>query len=272
MTAFELDLRAFGAHPDDVDLCCGGLLAAAAAQGHRTGIVDLSRGELGSLGTPETRAREAAQAAEILGVSLRENLELPDGGIHPWAGKQDPFQLAVAGQVARVVAVLRRLRPAVVVIPWSHERHPDHEGAHELLTRALFFAGVRKFPDLSNPETPFTPLQVLQYPMRYELQPSFIADISSVVGRKAQAIAAFASQFSGAAVPDPPAALSAPGPLIGSALSIPALQARDRYYGAMIGVAAGEPYLVRGLMGLSDPVAHFKANPFPGALYFGPPR
>jgi N-acetylglucosamine malate deacetylase 1 len=267
--SYDLDVLAFGAHPDDVELCCGGLLAGAAARGQRTGIVDLTRGELGSRGTPEIRAREAAQAADILGVSVRENLGLPDGFVNPHAGhdEDDPGTRAARSQVARAVAVLRRLRPAIVVIPWTHERHPDHEAASALLTRAVFFAGVRKFPTGDQSERPFTPLQVLQYPMRYELEPSFIADISAVADRKAAAIAAYASQFG-----DPAAGPGVPGPLIASALHLPAREARDRYFGAMIGVTAGEPYLVRGAMGLADPVAHFRDNAFPGALYFGRPK
>jgi bacillithiol biosynthesis deacetylase BshB1 len=264
----DLDLLAFGAHPDDVEICCGGLLASASARGHRTGIVDLTRGERGTLGTPELRAQEAARAAEILGVAVRVNLGIPDGDVFPYAGAQEPAVMAAAHQVAAVVAVLRKLRPAIVVMPWTHERHPDHEAASALLTRALFFAGVAKFPTLDSPERPFTPLQVLQYPMRYELEPSFIADVSAVADRKAAAIAAYASQFAGA----PAASPAAPAPLIASPLNLPAGQARDRYFGAMIGVAAGEPYLARGPLGLADPVAHFKANPFPGALYFGRPR
>jgi bacillithiol biosynthesis deacetylase BshB1 len=258
-----LDLLAFGAHPDDVELCCGGLLASAAAQGHRTGIVDLSRGELATSGTPELRAAEAEAAARVLGVAVRENLGFPDGWIHPYAGYEaEPGARAAGSQLARVVAVLRRLRPAIVVIPWTHERHPDHEATAALLGKAVFFAGVGKFA--TEPALPpFTPAQVLRYPMRYELEPSFIADISAVVERKAAAIAAYASQVRPAA--DRPT-------LIASPLGREAFEARDRYFGAMIGTRAGEPYLTRGVMGLADPVAHFKTNAFAGALFFGSPR
>ena len=258
-----LHLLAFGAHPDDVDICCGGLLALSALRGHRTGIVDLSRGELGSLGTPELRAQEAARAAEILGVSLRENLGFPDGFIHPYSGYEaEAEQRPEKSQLARVVAVIRRLRPAVVVIPWTHERHPDHEAAAALVTKAVFFAGVGKFataPQLP----PFAPAEVLRYSMRYELEPSFVVDITEVADRKAAAIRAYASQVTGG---------SATGPLIGSPLTLGAFEARDRYHGGMIGVHAGEAYLSRGVLGLRDPVAHFRANAFPGALFFGRPR
>lgn len=263
-----LDLLAFGAHPDDVEICCGGLLALSAARGHRTGIVDLSRGELASSGTPEARAEEAARASEILGLALRENLDFPDGFIHPYSGYEaTPEARARDSQLARVVAVLRRLRPAIVVIPWAHERHPDHEAAAALLGKAVFFAGVRKFATADPQLPPFTPTEVLRYPMRHEIaHPSFIADISPVVDRKAAAIAAYGSQLR------PPLVAGQPTPLIASPLGPEAFEARDRHFGAMIGVRAGEPYLTRGLMGLHDPVGHFRANPFPGALFFGPPR
>jgi LmbE family N-acetylglucosaminyl deacetylase len=169
------------------------------------------------------------------------------------------------------VAVLRRLRPAVVVIPWAHERHPDHEAASALLTKAIFFAGVRKFA--TDPQLPpFAPREVLRYSMRYELEPSFVVDTSAVVERKAAAIAAYASQIHPPGATPAPLGAGQPPPLIGSPLTMEAFDARDRYYGAMIGTLAGEPYLARGVMGLVDPVGHFKQNPFAGALFFGRPR
>ncbi len=265
MSDAPLDLLAFGAHPDDVELCCGGLLAASARRGYRTGIVDLSRGEMATAGTPELRAGEAQRAAGILGLTVRENLGFPDGWIHPWSGYDLESESRPArSQLARTVEVLRRLRPAVVLIPWTHERHPDHEATSALLTKALFFAGVGKF--VTSPEQPkFTPLQVLRYPMRYELEPSFVVDISEAAEQKAQAIAAHVTQLGRGGAP-------VPGTLIGSPLTLDAFEARDRYYGAMIGVRAGEPYLARGPLGLTDPIAHFRANAFPGALFFGRPR
>jgi N-acetylglucosamine malate deacetylase 1 len=261
-----IDLLAFGAHPDDVELCCGGLLALSAGRGYKTGIVDLSRSELSTAGNPELRASEAAQASAVLGLTLRENLGFPDGWIHPWSGYEaDADARPARSQLARVVAVLRRLRPEVVLIPWTHERHPDHEATSALLTKAVFFAGVAKFA--TEPALPpFSPREVLRYPMRYELEPSFVVDVSAVAEQKARAIAAYASQLARPADP------KAPTTLIASPLTMEGFEARDRYYGAMIGVRAGEPYLTRGVLGLSDPIGHFRANAFPGALFFGRPR
>jgi len=267
------DLVAFGAHPDDVEICCGGLLASAARRGHRTAIVDLSRGELGSLGTPELRATEAERAARILGVAHRENLGLPDGWIFPYSGYDaDDVERAEISQLAKVVAVLRRLRPTVVVIPWARERHPDHEAASALLDKALFFAGVRKFPggDSKPDLSPFSPAEVLYYPMRYDPEPSFVTDISDVVEQKAEAIRAYASQLTRPApvLEDP----SHPSPLIASTLTLEAFEARDRTWGARIGTRAGEPYVTRGTVNVSDPVAFFRNTPSRGALFFGRPR
>ena len=202
--AYALEVLAFGPHPDDVELFCGGLLLQMADRGYRTGVVDLTRGEMASRGTPELRLQEAMAAAEILGLALRENLGLPDAGL----------DAASDLQLAPIVAILRRLRPELVVAPWRHDRHPDHEAASGLVTRALFLAGLRRYsPDLGSP---FAPRQVLYYPMRHLAEPSFVVHISAVVERKAQAIRCHASQV----LPRP----DAPATLVGSALSLTALE------------------------------------------------
>jgi N-acetylglucosamine malate deacetylase 1 len=258
---YKIDLLAFGPHPDDVELFCGGLLACAAARGQRTGIIDITRGERSTRGDPDTRAREAAAAAQTLGVSLRECLALPDGWLSPGAG----FDLADdersrAAPVSRVVEVLRRLRPELVLVPWERERHPDHEAASALLTRALFFAGVVRF-ETEPSHAPFTPRQVLYYPMRYQAAATFVVDVSAVYELKSAAIARYESQVAHRQ--------DAPFTLVGSPLSLSSLEARDRYYGAHIGVSHGEPYITRETMGLKDPLAHFRENPFARPLLFG---
>lgn len=258
--SYGLDLLAFGPHPDDVELFCGGLLARMAGQGYRTGIVDLTRGEKSSRGTPETRARETEAASRELGLSLRENLGLPDGWVSPWSGfdAAEPERTRTSA-VARVVEVLRRLRPELVVVPWEEERHPDHEAASALVTRALFFAGVRKF-ETEPPGEPFTPRQVLYYPLRHLAEPSFVVDVSAVYERKRAAVRCYASQVQ----PRP----DAPPTLVGSPLSLSSLEARDAFYGAQVGVAHGEPYVVRETLGLADPVDHFRRNSFARPLFF----
>ncbi|MFY2563258.1 bacillithiol biosynthesis deacetylase BshB1 [Corallococcus terminator] len=258
--AYGLEALAFGPHPDDVELFCGGLMAKLASLGHRTGIIDLSRGEKSSRGTLETRAAETEAASRVLGLSVRENLGLPDGWLNPWAGfEASESERIRESSVARIVEVLRRLRPELVLVPWEEERHPDHEAASALVTRALFFAGVRKF-ETEPPGAPFTPRQVLYYPLRHLAEPSFVVDVSAVYASKTAAVRCYASQVE----PRP----DAPATLVGSPLSLSSLEARDRFYGAQVGVAHGEPYVVRETLGLVDPVEHFRRNSFEKPLFF----
>ncbi|TNE52463.1 MAG: bacillithiol biosynthesis deacetylase BshB1 [Deltaproteobacteria bacterium] len=257
---YHLDALAFGPHPDDVELCCGGLLLNLADQGYQTGVVDLTRGELGSNGTPELRAEEAAAAGKVLGLSVRENLGLPDGWIHPWSGYEEPpAEKAAHSHLARVVEVLRRLRPELVLIPWHETRHPDHRATSELLTKALFFAGVRKF-ETDPPSERFVPRQVLYYQMRYRFHPSFIVDTSAVSERKMEAVHCYSSQFQ--------RTNDTAATLINSNLALQALESRDRYYGAMLGVTHGEPYLCRNTLGMTDPLSFFRDNPFTQPHFF----
>jgi len=254
MSDFGLDLLAVGPHPDDVELFCGGTLIRAAELGHRTGVLDLTRGERATHGTPELRAREAAAAAEVMGLRLRENLGLPDAGLEPGASLQ----------VEAVVAALRRLRPEIVLIPWVEDRHPDHEATAALLLKAIFLAGLARYPEGASGGARFVPRQVLHYAMRHRMSPSFVVDTSAAAERKAAAIACHASQLS------PPA--GGTPTLIGSAGALAAIEARDRYYGSLIGTSHGEPLRAVATPGLADPVRHFRDNPFAGAHAFEPRR
>lgn len=241
---YGIDALAFGAHPDDVELFCGGVMARLAELGYRTGIVDLTRGELATHGTPEVRDAEARAAAEVLGAALRENLGLPDGGLD---GSPASPQLPV------VVAALRRLRPEIVLAPWIEERHPDHVEAGRLVARAAFFAGLARF-ETQDATGRFVPRRVLHYEMRYRMTPSFVMDTSTVQERKRAAIDCHASQLRRGSGPT--------ATLIGSPLAIDAIEARDRYRGSQIGVRYGEALRGAGVVGLADPVAFFRAHPF----------
>jgi bacillithiol biosynthesis deacetylase BshB1 len=254
MSDFGLDLLAVGPHPDDVELFCGGTLIRAAELGHSTGVLDLTRGERATHGTPDERARESAAAAEAMGLKRRENLGLPDAGLDP----------AAPEQVAAVVQALRRIRPEIVLIPWIEDRHPDHEAAAALLLRATFLAGLARYPDGAAGAVPFVPRQVLHYALRHRMTPSFVVDTSAAAARKAAAIACHASQVA------PPAG-GAPT-RIGSSGALAAIEARDRYYGSLIGVSHGEPLRAVATPGLADPVRHFRDNPFAGAHGFEPRR
>lgn len=142
----QLDIVAFAPHPDDAEIGCGGTLIKLARLGYRTGIVDLTRGEMSSAGDLQTRATETAAASKILGLSHRENLELADAWLDPHAGSDLPDETREQlSPVTKVVEALRRLRPELVLIPYGVDRHPDHVAASELLLRAAFLAGNKKF-------------------------------------------------------------------------------------------------------------------------------
>ena len=235
-----IDVLAIGPHPDDVELSCGGWLAQAGERGQQVVVADLTRGEGATNGTPELRAREAASAAEMLGISERINLGLPDGGLRHDADDQ----------VSAVVALLRRVQPALLVVPATQARHPDHAAAGHLCVRAAFWSGVRSYrPELGGP---FRPVRVVHYPQRHEARPDFVVDVTAVYDRKWSAILSYQSQFG---------AKGSVSTLINHPLGLEAFRTRDRYWGASIGVEFGEPYVLGAPVPLSDPVAHFAAHP-----------
>ncbi len=246
----NLDLLAIGPHPDDVELFCGGLVIKMAQCAYNTGILDLTRGELASNGDPQTRAKEAAEAARVMGLTLRENLELPDGALLPWSPNEAIPDERLHTPTARIVDTLRRLRPALVLIPWQKDRHPDHTQASALLSRAIFLSGLRRYTTSSH-LPPFAPSQVLFYAMRHTFSPSFLVDISAHAEQKNQAILCHASQVT----PQGGAAT-----LVGSPQALAAIDARDRYYGSMLGVERAEPFFCENTLGIADPVAHFRLS------------
>lgn len=220
----------FGAHPDDIELTCGGLAALLARHGHAVGLVDLTRGELGTRGDVALRGREAEAAAKALGVASRECLELPDGGLD----RHDRAQLAA------VVECLRRHRPSLVVAPHRDDAHPDHVEASHLVTRACYLAGLAKYPAAGERWRPARLLYVLY---RGETPPTLVVDVTAVWDARAAAIAAHASQL------DPAAGestyLTAPGFLA-------EVEARARVFGAAAGCAYAEGYRSRGPLALRD--------------------
>ena len=254
MSTAALDLLAFGPHPDDVELGCGGLLATLSAAGYRVGVVDLTRGEKASRGTPAIRAQETAEATRILGLAVRENLGLPDTGLSPYTGIDAPDpERAERSQLAAVVAAIRRHRPAVVLAPWSEARHPDHAAASALCTNALFYAGVRRFETAPATER-HTGARLLYYPLRHVFEPSFIVDVSDAAERKMAALRCYRSQLERDGSGDET--------LASSPFTLQVVEARDRFYGAMIGTRCGEPYRSPAALGLRDPVAFFRQNAF----------
>jgi bacillithiol biosynthesis deacetylase BshB1 len=229
-----VDLLAFGAHPDDVELTSAGWLLRAADAGRRTAVVDLTRGEGGTRGSAETRAREAAEAARLLGLSGRENLGLPDTRV-----EVEPQALA------RVVAAIRRWRPKVVLAPESGDLHPDHVATAELVRRAYYLATIGRAEGGGLP--PHRPDALLHYFGHRERSPSFVVDVSGVWERRNAVIRAYASQLGAGEPGGPVTNVSAPD-------FRRRYEARFAYWGSRIGAAWGEPYLLDRVVPLDDPI------------------
>ncbi|MFL5596191.1 MAG: bacillithiol biosynthesis deacetylase BshB1, partial [Gemmatimonadaceae bacterium] len=179
----RVDILAIAAHPDDIELLCGGALIRANMLGRSTGILDLAAGELASRGTPEIRAKEAAKAAKVMGVSVRENLGLPDGGIQNTPETR-----------AKVAVVVRRLQPRIVMTHSLHGRHPDHPIVAQLVRDACFVAGLKKVEPQIAPHRPLKVLHALSY-REDNQKPTFVVDISDALEKKLEAISCYQSQF-----------------------------------------------------------------------------
>ncbi len=229
----ELDYLFLAAHPDDAELYCGGLILKMRQRGYRVGIVDCTRGEAGTHGSAAERAAETAAANAILQPAVRENLGLPDGRLTD----DQPTRAAL-------VAVLRRLRPHVLVAPLGPCRHPDHTALWQLARAAHFLAGVGGF---AGELPPWRPLRLLCHPEYAEATPSFIVDISAQYADRARAVAAYRSQFY---VPGAAAKTT----VVGSRAFHERLLARHRLCGAQIGVEYGEPYVVEEPPRIDDPL------------------
>lgn len=178
-----LDVLAIVAHPDDAELLCGGSLLRSKDHGERTGILDLTRGEMGTRGSPETRQEEAERASRILGLDVRRNAGLPDGRI-----LNTPETRAV------VIEHLRALRPRIVITHWVEGRHPDHRAAAELAYDSSYLAGLKTYPAPGDPFRPFKIVHALSF-REEPVKPTFVIDISEQMERKLEAISAYGSQF-----------------------------------------------------------------------------
>ena len=236
-----LDVLAFGAHADDAELSCGGTLIKLAGKGYKTGVVALTRGETGTRGSAETRAREFAKAAEAMGLAAHKMLDIPDGRVEvTWENK------------LKIIAEIRAHKPRIVFAPYWIDRHPDHENASQLVRASVYLAGLKK---IEMTEEAFRPVKIVFCQSRFEFVPSFIVDITDAHAKKMNAIRAYASQFHR---PDQPESTPASGEtLIGRPEFLDLIEARDRRYGAQIGAKYGEPFLVREALKVDDPVAFF---------------
>lgn len=233
----KLDILAFSSHPDDIELSCAGTLIAHQQQGNTTGIIDLTRGELGTRGTPEIRAAEAEAAAKILQLTVRENLGFADGFF-----KNDrEHQL-------EVVKMLRRYQPEIVIANAVTDRHPDHGRGADLVTDACFLAGLKQINTTGTdgqPQTAWRPRVVYHYIQDRYIQPDFVLDITPYWAQKLEAIKAFKSQFF-----DP--SNSEPNTYISNPDFLQFIEARSREMGHLIGTTFGEGFTKERHLGVRN--------------------
>jgi bacillithiol biosynthesis deacetylase BshB1 len=230
----KLDLLAIAPHPDDVELTCGGTMAKMADAGYRTGILDLTRGETGTRGTPETRLREAERAGKILGVKVRRNLGLPDAHLRVC----EEYKVAIA-------EVIRELEPRTVILPYWEGRHPDHYTSSILGYEACFIAGLKNYALAGQAFRPFKIIYAAAYA---PVTPTFAVDISKYYERRKRAILAYQSQFR---PPKKERGLKVRLPL-DELEEFMTLTAGS--YGRMIGVKYAEGFLVKEIFGVDDVV------------------
>jgi bacillithiol biosynthesis deacetylase BshB1 len=232
----QLDVLAVAAHPDDVELSVGGTLIKLVRMGYKTGVIDMTRGESGTRGTPEIRAVEAERAAQSLGLSVRENLDLGDARV--WANEESRIKL---------VRALRRLRPRVVFTQFLDDPHPDHAHTSQLVREACHVSGLTKYDRESGQER-WRPSCVAYFLFPRSVTPSFIVDVSETYELKWEAIRAHASQFFNPNATEPQSRVSAQA-------FLSEIESRDRYFGALIGAERGEAFFVREALNIDDPVA-----------------
>ena len=228
-----LDVLAIAAHPDDVEQTCGGTLLKMAEAGYRTGILDLTAGDMGTRGTPETRIEESERAGTILRASWRCNCRFPDAKLENTLR----YRTALAG-------FIRRLRPRTVIIPYWEGRHPDHYRACEIAYEGCFLAGLKK---LDAETEPWRPQKVIYASLYANVKPSFVVDISAQFDRRMESLFAYTSQYGEQA--------DGAGLFPTQAEIRERLAAIARFYGNQIGVKYGEPFVVKETMRVDDVVA-----------------
>jgi N-acetylglucosamine malate deacetylase 1 len=232
----QTDVLAIGAHPDDIELACGGTIAKLVKQGYKVALADVTQGEMGTRGTKEIRAKEAQEAARILGVSTRRNLRIPDGNVE-----------INGANIKKLVTLIRELTPTILLIPHSVERHPDHVHTHQLCREAWYYAGLQKLKTslAGSSQSPHRPHHYFEFMQWHEFDSAFIVDISDSYDTKMQAVRAHTSQFFNPKSKEPETKLSTPE-------FLETIETRAKYYGQRIGVRYGEPFLTNYSLGVKD--------------------
>jgi len=236
LSEIKLDVLAVFSHPDDAELSVAGTLLKLKSQGHRTGVCDMTRGEMGTRGTPEIRATEALDAARIMKLDLRLNVEQPDGHVQPT-------------EVARtaLVRVLRTHQPKVLITTHEDDPHPDHANTSIIVRQAARLATMKRYDEESG-LAPVPMPAIMHSLFSRRIVPSFVVDVSEFVDEKMSAVRAYGSQFYDAASKEPATRISQSG-------FLSEIEYRMRYFGSLIGVEAGEPFYVREALNVDDPLA-----------------
>lgn len=232
----KTDILAFGVHPDDVELGCSGTLITAVAQGKKVAVIDLTRGELGTRGTAETRHVEAAKAAEVMGIHARENLAMADGFF-----QKDELN------IRKVIVAIRKYQPEIVLCNAPEDRHPDHGRSSELVADAAFLSGLRKIKTEyeGKEQEHWRPSYVFHYIQDRYLKPDFLFDISDAYEQKIKAVLCYTTQFNTTDTSEPETYISNPD-------FLDVIKARALMFGKRIGVKYAEGYLTTKMIGVKS--------------------
>ncbi|MEP6948600.1 MAG: bacillithiol biosynthesis deacetylase BshB1 [Ginsengibacter sp.] len=243
----KLDILAFGVHPDDIELSCAGALLVEKANGKKIGIIDLTRGELGTRGSAQIRKEEAENSAIILGADVRENLEMADG----FFKNDEENQL-------RIIKVLRKYRPEIILCNAPEDRHPDHGRSADLVNDAAFLSGLKKIvteDEKGSLQQEWRSKYLFNYIQDIYLTPAFVIDISGVFAKKIEAIEAFSTQFY-----NPEASDKEPQTYISSPEFLESVINRSKMFGRMIGVKYAEGFLSKKMIGIKTFDAFIQKN------------
>lgn len=240
----KLDVLAFGVHPDDVELSCAGVLMVEKNNGKKTGIIDLTEGELGTRGSAAIRFEEAAAAAKIIGVDVRENLHLADGFF-----KNDEEHQR------KVIVAIRKYQPEIVICNAQKDRHPDHGRSASLVSDASFLAGLSKIKTIENgiEQKEWRPKYILHYIQDRYYKPDFVVDITAVFEKKLEAIKAYKTQFYNPGLNEPETYISTPD-------FLESVVYRYKMFGKMIGVKYAEGFISDKIIGINNFDAIIKEN------------
>ena len=235
-TGLQLDVLAVFSHPDDAELSVAGTLLKLKSLGYRTGVCDLTRGEMGTRGTPEIRAREAQEAARIMKLDVRVNLDQPDGHVWPSETARTAF-----------VRMLRTYKPKVLLTTHEDDPHPDHAHTSIIVRQAARLATMGRY-DEESALAPVPMPAIMHSLFSRRIVPSFVVDVSDFVDEKMSAIRAYGSQFYNAESKEPATRIS-------DRAFLREIEVRMGYFGSLIGVTAGEPFYVREALNVDDPLA-----------------